>query len=245
MADPRPMASDYAASQPHGELEELADGVFWVQGSARLNAVMGLSRNMTVVREGETLTVFNAVRLSAAGEQALDRLGTVKHVVRLGCVHGLDDRYYVDHYGSEFWCQADSTHYKEPTPTKVLAEGADLPVTDAELVEFRGAKRPECALLIKRAGGILVTCDALQNWADRGRLTLLARIMMPFMGFKRTLIVGPIWLKFMAPEGGSLRGDLERLLDLDFDRFIGAHGGPWRSGAKEKVGAAITPAFGN
>ena len=235
--------TDYPAPQAHGELKELADGVFWVQGSARMNPVVGISRNMTVVREGDELTVVNAVRLSAAGEQALDRLGTVKHVVRLGCFHGLDDRYYVDHYGAEFWCQADSTHYKEPTPTQVLAEGQALPIADAELREFRGAKRPECALLVKRAGGILVTCDSFQNWADRGHMSLAARVMMPFMGFKATLIVGPLWLKFMTPKGGSLRADFDRVVELEFDHLIGAHGGAWRGGAREKARAAVESTF--
>ena len=236
-------AVDYPAPKPHGEIEELADGVFWVQGSIRMNPVVEISRNMTVIREGDDLTVVNAVRLSAAGEAALDRLGAVKHVVRLGCFHGLDDRYYVDHYGAEFWCQPDSAPYKVPVPTQTLAEGAPLPIADAELREFRGAKRPECALLIKRAGGVLVTCDSLQNWADRGRLSLMARIMMPLMGFKSTLIVGPKWLKFMTPSGGSLRADFDRLLELEFDQTIGGHGGPWRHGAREQVRIAVTRAF--
>ena len=235
--------SDYPAPQPHGELEELADGVFWVQGSAQFNPVMRLSRNMTVIREGDTLTVVNAVRLSAAEEAALDRLGTVKHVVRLGCFHGLDDRYYVDRYSAEFWCQADSTHYKEPAPMQTLAEGQSLPIADAEILEFAGAKRPECVLLVKRAGGILITCDSLQNWANRGRLSLLARIMMPFIGFKATLMVGPIWLKFMTPDGGSLRADFDRVLDLEFDQLIGAHGGPWRSAARAQTKTAVERAF--
>ena len=236
-------SSDYPAPQPHGELEELADGVFWAQGSMRVNAVMRFSRNMTVVRSGDDLTVVNPVRLSAAGEAALDRLGTVKHVVRLGCFHGLDDRYYVDHYGAEFWCQANSTHYKEPAPTQTLAEGHGLPIADAEILEFASAKRPECVVLVKRAGGILITCDSLQNWGDRGHLSLLARIIMPFLGFKATLIVGPVWLKFMTPKGGSLRADFDRVLDLEFDQLIGAHGGPWRSGANDKARWAVARAF--
>lgn len=122
---------------------------------------MRLSRNMTVIRDGDTLTVVNAVRLSAAGEAALEHLGTVKHVVRLGSFHGLDDRYYVVRYSAEFWCQANSTHYKEPAPTQTLAEGQGLPIADAEILEFANAKRPECVLLMKRAGGILVTCNSL------------------------------------------------------------------------------------
>ena len=236
-------SASYPAPKPHGELEEPTEGVFWVQGSVRMNPIIGFSRNMTVIKDGDDLTVVNAVRLSAAGEATLDRLGTVKHVVRLGSFHGLDDRYYVDHYNAEFWCQADSRHYKEPTPTQTLAEGAALPIAGAEICEFHDAKRPECVLLVKRGGGILITCDSFQNWANRGRITMVARVVMPMMGFKKTLIVGPLWLKFMTPEDDTLQADFERVLEFEFDQLVGAHGGPWRSGAREKAKAAVTKAF--
>ena len=74
-------------------------------------------------------------------------------------------------------------------------------------------------------------------------MTWAARIMMPFMGFKATLIVGPIWLKLMTPAGGSLRADFDRILGFEFDKMIGAHGGPWRSGAREKARTAVENAF--
>jgi hypothetical protein len=66
---------------------------------------------------------------------------------------------------------------------------------------------------------------------------------MPFIGFPKTTVVGPIWLKRMTPEGGSLKGEFERLLTLDFDRLLSAHGSLLASGAKESVAAAVRKAF--
>jgi hypothetical protein len=66
---------------------------------------------------------------------------------------------------------------------------------------------------------------------------------MPFIGFPKTTVVGPIWLKIMTPEGGSLQTEFERLLTLDFDRLLSAHGSLLTSGAKDSVAAAIRRAF--
>ena len=52
-----------------------------------------------------------------------------------------------------------------------------------------------------------------------------------------------IWLKMMTPEGGSLKPDFERLLTLDFDRLLSAHGSLLGAGAKESVAMAVRKAF--
>ena len=67
--------------------------------------------------------------------------------------------------------------------------------------------------------------------------------MMPFIGFPKTTIVGPIWLKMMTPEGGSLKRDFESLLTLDFDRLLSAHGSLLTAGAKDSVAMAVRKTF--
>ena len=114
---------------------------------------------------------------------------------------------------------------------------------DAEVFAFEGTRQPECALLIRRDPGILLTCDAIQHYGDYRHNTLLARLLMPFIGFPKTTLVGPIWLKIMTPEGGSLKREFERLLALDFDRLLSAHGSLLEAGARESVAAAIRKAF--
>ena len=66
---------------------------------------------------------------------------------------------------------------------------------------------------------------------------------MPLIGFPKTTVVGPIWLKMMTPVGGSLKSDFERLLTLDFDRLLSAHGSLLASGAKDSVAMGVRKAF--
>ena len=118
-----------------------------------------------------------------------------------------------------------------------------MPFTDAEIFEFAGTKQPECALLIDRGKGILFTCDAIQNYGDYSYNNLAAKILMPFIGFPRTTLVGPIWLKFQTREGESLESEFRRLLTLNFDTLLAAHGTLMKTGAHAAVERAIDTAF--
>ena len=233
----------HAPAYPHDPIEEIAADLFMVRGSVRMNALMRITRNMAIVRHQGDLTLINSIRLDEEGERELLALGDVKRILRLGPLHGLDDPYYVDRFGAELWAQAESETYPEPKIEQKLVVDRPLPLPDAELFAFAGTKQPESALLIRRDPGVLLTCDAIQHYGDYRHNTLLARLVMPFIGFPRTTVVGPIWLKIMTPTGGSLKSEFERLLTLDFDRLLSAHGSLLTSGAKDSVTRAVRKAF--
>jgi hypothetical protein len=233
----------YAPAYPHDPIEEIARDLFMVRGSVRLNALMRITRNMAIVRHQGELSLVNPIRLDEHGERELLALGDIKRILRLGPLHGLDDPYYVDRLGAELWAQGESQTYPEPKIDQKLAADRPLPFPDAELFVFEGTKQPESALLIRRDPGILLTCDSIQHYGDYRHNTLLARLVMPLIGFPKTTVVGPIWLKMMTPEGASLKGEFERLLTLDFDGLLSAHGSLLASGAKKTVAAAVRKAF--
>jgi hypothetical protein len=54
---------------PHGRLEQIFPEIFFVAGSMKTvlrNAPIQFSRNMTVVRDGNALTLINSIRLDNA-----------------------------------------------------------------------------------------------------------------------------------------------------------------------------------
>ncbi len=236
-------AGDFPAAEPHGPFQEIADGVWFVGGRIRMNRGMTISRNMTVVRTGTDLTLINPIRLTPTGESELESLGTVRHMMRLGAWHGIDDPYTKSRFDATFWCQANSNHYRDPPPDEIIDAAAMLPIPDAELFVFEGAVRPECALVIRRGPGVLCTCDAIQHYGTYERQSLLAKLTMPLLGFKRGAVIGPFWLKFQTPEGGSLRAEFERLASLQFDIILSAHGTPLLAGGPQAVRRAIERAF--
>ena len=227
----------------HDPITPIADNVFMVRGCVPMNPIIRITRNMAIVRQGEELTVINPIRLNDDTLVELDRLGSVRHVLRLGPFHGVDDAFYMDRYKALFWSQLGGKTYAEPAIDRPLVSGGELPFENAQLFTFDLALQPEAALLLETGGGVLLTTDAIQHYGDYSHCNLPAKLMLPLLGFRRTTLVGPIWLKFMTPKGGSLRDDFSRLLQLSFDRLLAAHGTLLESGAHAAVTVAVARAY--
>ena len=146
-------------------------------------------------------------------------------------------------FGAKFWCQAESRHYSDPPADELLQYGVSLPMPGVELFLFELTRRPECALLVKRDGGILITCDSLQHWGDRRYCSILVRLLLPFIGFRHRTLIGPLWLKYMSPRDANLQADFERLLQLPFTHLVNAHGSLLREQAHSAASAAVHRAF--
>lgn len=141
----------------HGEIEQVFDDVWSVTGQFPMGPGVRVPRNMTIVREGDRLVLVNSVRLTPAGEAALDKLGKVTDVVRLAFGHGADDPYMKERYGATMWAPAglkkDGITYRELTPVA-------SPLADGTPFLFEKGRSPDAAIVIARQGGILVSCDA-------------------------------------------------------------------------------------
>lgn len=233
----------YAPIYPHGDLEEIGSDIFMVRGSIKMNPVVRITRNMALVREGQEVALINPVRVDERVLAQITKLGKISHVIRTGAFHGIDDPYYVDKFSAAMWAQPGGVTYVEPKIDHEISETTSLPFSRATIVAFKNTKEPECGVHIADGDGLLLTCDAIQNYGDYSYNNLPARLMMPFIGFPKETLVGPVWTKLMATERGSLEDDLRQLLKLDFNRLLAAHGTYLASGAHAAVRAAIDKAF--
>jgi len=223
---------------PFSAITEPFTDVFFVTGGFRFAPGVAIRRNMQIVRQGGALTLVNSVRLDAEGEAALEKLGKVEHLVRLGAFHGADDPYYVDKYKPTLWAPPGTKQAGRLTADKELAPGA-CPIEGATVFPFAHGKQPECAILIPREGGILLTTDSFQNWESFEGCSLIGKIMMTVMGFGPAIIGGP-WLKAMGP---GVREDFAELAKLPFEHLVPAHGQVLRGGAKPGLEKAIAHRF--
>ena len=231
----------FPPAYPHGELREVFDDVFFVTGLVRMAPLMGFSRNMVVVRDGERLVAIHSMRLNDEGHAALDKLGKVTDVVRLAGFHGMDDPFYKERYGAKIWALPDASYQKGFDAAKTsenpyfkadeaLSKDADLPLSGASLFTF-ATKPAEGMLLLERDGGILVSGDALQNWgATNEYFTFMGKVVMKVMGFIKPHNLGPGWIKAAKPE----TAEVHSVLDLEFDHVLPVHGDPVVGGAKGK-----------
>lgn len=233
----------FAPALPHGPIDEVLDDVFVVRGTHRFAPLVEIPRTMTIVRDGEDLTLLNAVRLTEDGERALAKLGRIENVVKLGHHHGVDHPYYVKRHGARLWATPDATHDGD-VGTDERLETHHLPF-DATLFRFERSRLPEAALVLPRSGGVLVTCDSVQSWPDLSGCSFLGKIICGVMGFVGTAQIGPGWRKACEPKDSlGFAPDFERLLQLEFRHLVDGHGVPRIDDGKAKLTATIEDVYG-
>lgn len=232
----------YPPAYPHDEIKSLYPGVYLLHGSIHMGPGMRMNRNMIILKNGSELTLVNPVRMDERRLAELDRLGDVRHILRLGDFHGLDDAFYLDRYGCEFWAQEGQATYKAPEPTRRICSSSESPYADSEFFIFETASYPEAALLLKEHK-LLITTDSVQYHADWSYFSWFTKFVFKLLGFRIGMNIGPPWIKRVTPKGGTLQSDFEKLLALDFNSVVAAHGAHMATGAKEALYAEVNSVF--
>jgi hypothetical protein len=220
--------TEYHPAMPHGPIEEVFPDVFHVTGTMKaefFGSDWQFNRNMTIVRDGGRLTLINTVRLDEPTLAKLESLGTVANVVRIGDMHGVDDRFYVDRYNAKFWAMDGMRIGDGLKVDQTLTEGGPMPFSNASMFEFKTTQRPECILRLDREGGIMIACDSLQNWVGPDELfddETVAK--MKDIGFFTPTSLGLAWLQESQPKAE----DFVRLKSVPFRHALCGHGSPAR-----------------
>jgi len=229
---------------PHGDLDEILPGVFFVTGQVRPefggNKVQ-FSRNMIVVKDGDALTLVNTLRLDEARLAQLEAIGAVQNIVKLGAFHGRDDAFYRDRYDAPVWAPENMPHERGVKTDLALTPDAPGPVSDGSAFVFETAATAEAILRLDRSDGILLSCDSLQNWTgpdeyfdDASAKSMDAR------GFFKEANIGPGWRNAAKPDAS----DFSRLLKLKFAHLLSAHGEPLLDRAHAAISKTIATAYG-
>jgi hypothetical protein len=234
------------AGSTFGRLEQVFDDVWWAWGTTRFGPGIRFPRTMAIVREKGELVVFHPVLMAPAEQSKIEALGPIKHIVRLGAFHGMDDPAYVQRYCPTTWAPPGVDLAPGVTIDQELRPGGPLPLAGATLVRFDGSRTPEVALHVPRHGGIVFTCDSVQNWETTRGCSLLGAVMARLMGFRGRVCIGPGWRKLSEPKDGrGFRPTFEQLVALEFRHVLGGHGGPLKDTARDDLRALIQRLYGS
>ena len=229
-----------------GGIQQTFDDVWWAWGTTKFMPGAMIPRNMTIVREGEDLVVIHPVLLPDAMQKEVEALGEVKHIVRLGDFHGMDDKLYVERYAPTVWAPPGATPRDGVKVDHELKGGDELPLKDATLIDFTESLAPETVLHAPRHGGIIFTCDSVQNHGTKAPgTTFLGGLMMKVMGMKGPACIGRGWVKFCQPkEGPGFGPKFRELLELEFRHMMPAHGLPLKEVARDELRKSVSELYG-
>jgi hypothetical protein len=235
--------TQYSPAWPHGDLKEVFPNIFFVMGT-NITTHEGIelqhSCNMVVVKNANELTLINTVRLNDVGLAALDNLGHVANVVRIGAFHGRHDAFYLDRYSSKLWALKGVEHDNKKSTDIELITNGKMPFPDCSIFVFETSTQPEAILHVNREGGILITCDSVKNWniideffsEQTGKL-------YDKLGFLGAATISKIWQQACNIQAQ----DFARLKLLTFKHLLSAHGEPLLNNAYEKLSSTIKQEF--
>jgi len=191
-------------------------------------------RNMHVIKEGDDLTIVNSARLDDDELKELEKLGSVKNLVSIGCRHGKDDAFYIDRYKPKFWVTKNMKYRCNKKPDVELTPGGEMPFSDCDICILKTVKNSEGILIINREGGILLTCDAiLANTQELGKqLKGVTAFLFKLSGVVSDL--PPIPLTFRMDTKAKAE-DYKPIKSINYIHLISAHGAAIKGDAKEKL----------
>ncbi|HET9843041.1 MAG TPA: hypothetical protein VFP93_00110 [Gammaproteobacteria bacterium] len=235
--------TQYSPAWAHGDLQEIFPNVFFVMGT-NITSHEGIelqhSCNMVVVKSGNALTLINTIRLNNDALSALDNLGQVTNVVRIGAFHGRHDAFYIDRYSAKLWALKGVQHDNNKSTDVELIPHGEMPFPDCSVFVFETSIHPEAILQVNREGGILITCDSVKNWTcidpffseQTGKL-------YEKLGFLGEATISKIWQQACNIQAH----DFARLKLLHFKHLLSAHGEPLLHNAYETLSATIEQEF--
>lgn len=222
----------------HGPIEEILTDVFVVRAEEHVGPLVDVPRNVTILRRGDDLVMIDGMRLAEETEAHLERLGRVRHLVRLGHAHPRDEAYLAHRWG------APPTWAPPPCRGATPLEDGHAPfLAGTQVFLFRRSARGEAALVFEHTGGnVLVTAEAVHNCVDLDGCSLVAGVALHLAGEVGPARLGRVWL---AEAGGTaLRDDFDRLLEHDFAHLVCSRGEPMRGGARDALRRSVADVFG-
>jgi hypothetical protein len=172
----------------------------------------------------------------------LEALGTIHNIVRIGAFHGRDDGFYKHRYpNAKLWTLKGVSYESGLSADQELTPGGLMPFPTCSLFIFESSTQPECILHIDREGGILISCDSIQNITatDEFYNSETAKSFQE-QGLIKPANISPIWLGAT----NTKVVDFDRLLkSFSFRHLLTAHGEPLLEKAYEQITQTVQRVF--
>jgi hypothetical protein len=166
--------------------------------------------------------------------QEIAKLGDVRHIVAANLFHNLYVKKTLARYeGATFYAPPD---FEQKVPDATYETLTDQPpaawVGDLDQIAIEGAPRLSEIVFVHRASRTLLLTDLCFNMQHSD--SLITRIMMSMMGGYGHFGPSRLARSFMKDKA-AVKAGVERILELDFDRVVVAHGEVLETGGREAL----------
>lgn len=212
--------------QPHGELQEIDDGILTVTGEIHM-PLGNFPRRMTVIRLSNGRTaIWSAIALDEPEMQRIEAMGAPSVLIVPNPGHRLDSKIWKQRY-------PDMQVLAPPGGKEAIAEAVPVDAThdilgdtQASYIVVAGTDDTESAMVVKRAGGTtLITNDIIGHVAHPHGIG--AHIMARLFHYGVHEPQVPSTIKRYIKDPGALARQLRRWADIpDLKQIIVSHGEP-------------------
>ena len=209
---------------PHGELEQLADNLWVVEG--KLPMPLGeTTRHMTIVRLTDgRLAIFSAIALDDAHMAQLEALGTPTFLIVPSGIHRIDAKPWKDRYPHIQVVAPEQACVRISEVVDVETTTPDLGDPHVRLEYIPGTDRRELAMIVETSTGkTLVINDLIFNMPAMKGFAGWAYRLMGFRPGQPT--IPKLIKKKLVKNDNEVRTKLRDWAALDgLERIIVAHG---------------------
>jgi hypothetical protein len=211
---------------PHGDLQELEDGILTVVGQIRM-PLGHLPRRMTVVRlRDRRLVIWSAIALDEASMSQLEAYGTPAIMIVPNDHHRYDARAWKQRYPQLQVVAPAGASEKVAKKVAVDTIAPDFGDPNVRMDTIDGTRAREAALIVRTAKGTtLILNDIVGNIHNASGMS---GWMLRVTGFAGETPQVPKVVKFaMIEDAEALRSQLLKFAEIDsLIRIIVSHGDP-------------------
>ena len=221
-------------------LNPISEGVFEVVADLALGAGFHLPARCTVLRQSDgSLAVISPVPFTEETAASIDEIGRVTHIIAPNKLHHMSLE-----ATSKRWPDARvlgapglAEKAKHLRIDEVLGDREDAVGPEFTAVRVQGAPFIEEVVFLHQPSRTLVVTDLLFNMRDsQGFVT---NTVLHLMGTHGRLAFCRSF-RLATRDRAAAASSVRRILQLDFDRLLMAHGEVVESGAKEQVRTALS-----
>jgi hypothetical protein len=207
-------------------LLEAVDRDLWVHHHPfKLAGLFRLGHRMTVIRLADGgLVLHSPTPLDEALSAELAALGPVRYVLAPSLMHNLFLEPYGERYPDATFLSVPGFQEKNPAVRHdgVLDGGsAGLPAEELRALLLRGMPRVNETAVLHVPTRTLIVADLVFNFGED--VPVLTALLLSLVGARRGVRVSRL-VRSLVRDRDALRGSLEELLQLPFERLIVGHG---------------------